>query len=59
MCCQLENSNLEFRAYFVDSTVRRPRVRIPAWGFFAVVCLEAWSWELQRPHLKACSFAVM
>eukprot|EP00966_Prymnesium_polylepis_P088838 2055665-Prymnesium_polylepis.1 len=22
-------------------------------------CLEPWSWKLQRPHLKAGSFAVM
>eukprot|EP00966_Prymnesium_polylepis_P098750 2286543-Prymnesium_polylepis.1 len=34
---------------------RGTRVRLPARGVFAVVlhCMEAWSWELQRPHLRA------
>eukprot|EP00966_Prymnesium_polylepis_P019163 441415-Prymnesium_polylepis.1 len=40
---------------------RGSRVRLPARGLFAVVlhCMEAWSWELQRPHLKAGNFAVI
>ena len=40
---------------------RWPRVRLPARGVFAVVlhCMEGWSWELQRPHLKAGNFAVI
>ena len=40
---------------------RGPRVRLPARGVFAVVlhCMEGWSWELQRPHLKAGNFAVI
>eukprot|EP00966_Prymnesium_polylepis_P239664 5542587-Prymnesium_polylepis.1 len=44
---------------FVDCTVRRPWVRIPAGRFLRRALHGRVVVELQRPHLKAGSFAVM